>query len=110
MEAIPIGGIRMLDETEADDKIIAVMRGDASFGHWKDISECPQSIIDRLTHYFLTYKDAPGKEARDVEITSIYGAYVAKDIIKRSQQDYKDKFPDPQEILNALSKFGQDKD
>jgi putative transposase len=48
MDAIPIGGIRMIDGNEADDKIIAVMRGDASFGHWKDLTECPQSIIGIL--------------------------------------------------------------
>lgn len=103
MEVVPIGGIRMVDGREADDKIIAVMKDDASFGSWKDLTECPQSIIDRLTHYFLTYKDAPDDTDRVVEIAAIYGAYVAKDVIRRSQEDYREKFPDPQEILDSLS-------
>lgn len=103
MEAIPIGGIRMLDGNEADDKIIAVMSGDASFGSWKDLDECPQSVVDRLNHYFLTYKDAPNRVKREVEIAAVYGAFVAKDIIKRSQLDYKAKFPDPEQLLNSLS-------
>lgn len=105
MEAVPIGGIRMIDGNEADDKIIAVMVDDASFGEWKDLTECPQSIIDRLTHYFLTYKDAPGDSNREVEIAAIYGAFVAKDVIKRSLEDYKSRYPDPEEILNSLSKI-----
>jgi inorganic pyrophosphatase len=104
MEAVPIGGIRMIDGNEADDKIIAVMKDDASFGEWKDLTACPQTIIDRLTHYFLTYKDAPGDTHREVEIAAVYGAYVAKDIIKRSERDYLNKFPDLHELLNSLSK------
>lgn len=51
--AIPIGGFRMIDGGEADDKIIAVMKGDEAY-NWKDLRECPQSIIDRLEHYFLS--------------------------------------------------------
>jgi len=40
VQAIPIGGLRMLDASEADDKIIAVMRDDALYGHLTDISQC----------------------------------------------------------------------
>ena len=56
-----------VDGDEADDKIIAVMRGDAIYGHMHDIHECPPSQIDRLKHYFLTYKDAPGQRGAAAE-------------------------------------------
>ncbi len=43
MDAIPIGGFKMIDKGEADDKIVAVMVGDQVYGHMRDISELPTS-------------------------------------------------------------------
>lgn len=86
--AIPIGGFRMIDDGEADDKIIAVLKGDEVFEKWKDISDCPKSIIDRLRHYFLTYKNIPGESNARVEIDAVYGKEEALEIISRSCIDY----------------------
>ncbi len=91
VKAKPIGGMRMIDNTEADDKIIAVLSHDALYGKINDISELPPLVIERLRHYFLTYKDLPGEE-RNVEVTHIYGAEEAKEIINASTDDYYDKF------------------
>ena len=88
VNARPIGGFRMIDGDQADDKIIAVLRNDTVYGHFKDISEVPKIVIQRLEHYFLTYKDMPG-EKRDCEITHIYGAKEAHDIINRAVRDYR---------------------
>jgi inorganic pyrophosphatase len=94
VQAIPIGGFRMVDNNEADDKIIAVMKDDAVYSKYTELSELPESIVNRLKHYFLTYKDIPdavGK--RRVEIASVYGREEALDVIKRSAVDYKNRFP-----------------
>ncbi|MGL5785932.1 MAG: inorganic pyrophosphatase [Bacteroidales bacterium] len=91
VSAIPIGGFRMLDDKESDDKIIAVLKDDFVYGGIRDISECPATVIDRLKHYFLTYKDLPG-EKRNVEITHIFDKDEALEIIRRSIEDYKEKF------------------
>ncbi len=100
-DAIPIGGFRMIDGTYADDKIIAVLKGDIVYGQMKDISELPELVVNRLKHYFLTYKDMPGLDA-DCEITHIYNASEAKEIIKLSASDYDSRF----DILRkALSNY-----
>ncbi|MDR1226314.1 MAG: inorganic pyrophosphatase [Prevotellaceae bacterium] len=91
VRARPIGGFRMLDRGEADDKLIAVLYKDAVYGSYKDISDCPKLILDRLRHYFLTYKDIPG-ENRNCEITHIFGIEEAQEVIKRAMADYKDKY------------------
>jgi inorganic pyrophosphatase len=88
-QAIPIGGIRMIDKGEADDKIIAVLKGDSLYGKWTDISECPKPIIDRLVHYFLTYKNIPGEEKVAVDIDEVYGAVAAHEVILKSREDYR---------------------
>ena len=93
VQAIPIGGFRMIDKNEADDKIIAVMKGDAIYGKYTDISQLNDSIINRLKHYFLTYKDMPGSmEKRMVEISAVYGRAEALEVIRCSQADYKNRF------------------
>lgn len=90
--AIPIGGFRMIDNGEADDKIIAILKGDEVYQDWKDITDCPDSIIQRLKHYFLTYKQMPGQEKATCEITHTYGKEEALEVISRSMHDYRKKF------------------
>ena len=88
LPAIPIGGFRMIDHGEADDKIIAVMKGDEFYRQWSDVTDCPKSYINRLKHYFLTYKNLPG-ETSVCQITDVYGREEAHEVIRRSQADYK---------------------
>ena len=98
VNAIPIGGFRMIDGNQADDKIIAVLRNDTVYGHFRDISEVPQIVIQRLEHYFLTYKDMPGEE-KDTEIAGSYGAEEAHHVIKLSVEDYNLKFDNLGKLL-----------
>jgi inorganic pyrophosphatase len=88
VQAIPLGGFRMIDGDEADDKIIAVLQSDAIYGGWTDMRAVPINAIERLRHYFLTYKDAPGLATPKVEITHVYGRAEAHDVIRRSHEDY----------------------
>ncbi|HEV7348600.1 inorganic pyrophosphatase [Telluribacter sp.] len=90
-EARPIGGIRLLDGGEADDKIIAVLKGDEVYGAYNDLSEVPANVVERLKHYFLTYKNLPGEEAK-IEITNVYGREEALEVIRTSVEDYKQSF------------------
>lgn len=99
VNAIPIGGFRMIDGNEADDKIIAVLRNDTVYGHFRDIAEVPEVVIQRLEHYFLTYKDMPGEE-KDTEIAATYDAKEAHDVIARSVEDYNNKFANLGKLLS----------
>jgi inorganic pyrophosphatase len=101
VEAKPIGGFRMIDGNEADDKIIAVLNQDAVYGEYKDIADCPTLVIDRLMHYFLTYKDMPGNK-RKCEITHVYGIEEAHDLIRRSMEDYADKFANLDKAISGV--------
>jgi inorganic pyrophosphatase len=101
LQAFPIGGLRMIDRNEADDKIIAVMLDDAVYGDWREIADCPSSLIERLKHYFLTYKQPPGLAEHKTEITHVYDRQEAYEVIRRSQEDYRAKFGDPESVLAA---------
>ena len=92
VQAIPIGGLRMIDANQADDKIIATLKNDAVYGHINDISELPSALIDRLKHYFLTYKQLPNQKNTQVTIAEAYNAVEARKIINLSFEDYKNHF------------------
>jgi inorganic pyrophosphatase len=86
--ARPIGGLRMVDKNEADDKIVAVLEGDAAWGELRDVRDLPESLRMRLEHYFLTYKLDPERQTNAVEIAEVYDAEEARRVIQASQADY----------------------
>jgi inorganic pyrophosphatase len=96
-----IGGFRMIDNNQADDKLIAVMNNDALYEDYREISDLPSKVINRLRHYFLTYKDLPGNPA-DVEITHDYGREEAMDLIARSIDDYQTHFENLDMLLSKV--------
>jgi inorganic pyrophosphatase len=102
LRARPIGGLRMIDRGEADDKIIAVLEGDALFGDWRDIDQCPHGLIDRLRHYFLTYKSGPDAVEHQVEITDVYDREEAHEVIRRCRRDYEALFPELAALLDEV--------
>lgn len=88
--AIPIGGFRMIDGNQADDKIIAVLKDDALYSHYTDISEIPITVVNRLKHYFLTYKEMPGELIKRCEISHIYSSQEAHSLIHLAMDDYRE--------------------
>ena len=92
LDAIPIGGLRMIDGNEADDKIIAVMKGDNAYHYAKTINDLRESQVDRLRHYFLTYKQGPDAAERTCEIPQIYERDEAHAVIEQCRADYAASF------------------
>ena len=90
VNCIPIGGLRLLDHDQADDKIIAVLKNDAVYGSITDIDNLPKEITRRLIHYFTTYKDIPGDSKKRMQFIHLYNATTAKEILKASVEDYND--------------------
>jgi inorganic pyrophosphatase len=92
LEARPIGGLRMVERAEADDKIIAVLLGDPTYGEVRELAALPRAVIDRLRHYFLTYKAIPGEGSAAITVDPVYDAAQAHAVISASQADYAQRF------------------
>lgn len=86
-----VGGLQMVDDDEADDKIIAILDKDYVWEHVTDISELPDILIERLQHYFLTYKMQPGKENKAV-IEQVYGRAHALNVVMAAMEDYDEEY------------------
>lgn len=92
MNARVVGGILMVDRDEADDKIIAILENDAFWGAAQDIADLPEILIERLRHYFATYKLIPGSPTTHVSIESVYGAEHAYKVVKSAMEDYEEVY------------------
>lgn len=93
VRAVPVGGLRMIDGNEADDKIVAVLQGDAVYGRVQDVDGLPRPLVERLRHYFLTYKHGPDRSDRQpVQITHVFGRADAHEVIRRARRDYLARF------------------
>lgn len=91
LNARVVGGFPMLDGGEADDKIIAVLENDPLWSSVDDIADLPPALIERMRHYFMTYKLIPGEENK-VSIGPAYGFDHAKIVIQASIADYNSEF------------------
>jgi len=91
LSARVVGGLQMIDRGEADDKIVAVLVGDYMWGEANEIRDLPPVLIERLEHYFSTYKMVPG-ERSPIEIASVYDSAHAEAVIKAAIADYEESF------------------
>lgn len=86
-----VGGLQMIDRGEADDKIISVLENDYIWGTARNITDVPPVLIERLQHYFLTYKFVPGQPAQ-AKISKVYGRSHALKVVRAAIADYNERF------------------
>ncbi len=84
-----IGVMRMLDNGEADDKIIAVAHRDMSVNHINDIDELPPHFKRELRSFFEDYKKL---EKKEVVVEEFQNKETALGIIQQAFVDYKARF------------------
>src|SRR5690606_36146416 len=56
MRVKPIGVMKMVDQGEADDKIIAVHADDPEYAHYTSIRELPPHRMTEVQRFFEDYK------------------------------------------------------
>ncbi|MFK7958428.1 MAG: inorganic pyrophosphatase [Lysobacterales bacterium] len=91
LKARVIGGLQMIDDDEADDKIVAVLEGDHIMNDAEDLTELPDIMTERLRHYFLTYKSPPDEPQR-VSSIEPYGCEHAHEVVEAAIADYQRHF------------------
>lgn len=91
LNARVVGCLQVVDGGEADDKIVAVLENDNVWAEVQDISEVPPVLIERLRHYFSTYKMVPG-EPSHLTVEGVFGAEHALKVVEASIQDYDEEF------------------
>lgn len=91
MDVRILGGFKLIDTNEVDDKIIAVLNCDTFFDGINDISQINPTTLNRIKHYFLSYKTLPGEPPK-TKIESVYNAESACEVIQAGINDYQTHF------------------
>ena len=91
LRARVLGGLQIIDRGEADDKIIAVLEGDYVWGEAQEIGDLPAALLERIEHYFSTYKLVPD-EPPNLRVTGRYGFAAAAKVIRAAIEDYTETF------------------
>lgn len=91
LNARVVGGLQVVDGGEADDKIIAVLENDNIWQDVTDISSLPPVLVERLRHYFSTYKLVHGVESQ-ISIERTYNCDHALEVIEAAMADYEQAF------------------
>lgn len=89
VEAYPIGVLKMVDDDEADEKIIAIAKSDPYWNGYRDISTLPNHIITEIKHFFEVYKQL---EHKQTTVQQIMGRDEAEEVIGRCIKRYHEKF------------------
>jgi inorganic pyrophosphatase len=91
LRAQVVGGLALVDRGEADDKILAVLEGDAVWGAVRELAALPAALVERLEHYFLTYKLVP-REPPSIRVAGRYGFEHAAAVLTAARADYEESF------------------
>lgn len=91
LRARVVGGVRMIDHGESDDKIIAILENDSFWANVEDVSDLPAGLIERVRHYFATYKLLPGIQSQ-VVIKETFDRVNALQVVEAAMQDYLDEY------------------
>jgi len=91
LNAKVVGGLQVLDGGEADDKIIAVLQNDNVWGGAENLADVPGVLVERLRHYFATYKLIPG-QASKLTVEGAYGLDHALTVVEASLKDYEEEY------------------
>jgi len=86
-----VGGLDVNDGGEADDKIIAVLQNDNVWGNAENITDLPAILVERISHYFATYKMIPGEESK-LKVERIYDCDHALKVVEAAMADYYDEY------------------
>jgi inorganic pyrophosphatase len=85
----PIGVMKMVDQGEADDKIIAVHSDDPEYNHYESLEDLPPHRIAEVQKFFEEYKSLENKK---VVVEKFLDRKEAISIIKEALSSYKKHF------------------
>jgi inorganic pyrophosphatase len=68
VDCYPIGVIKMIDDEQKDEKIIAISFGDPMYNCYRDINALPSHIMEEMIHFFEVYKSLEHKKTTVQEV------------------------------------------
>ncbi|MDL2234147.1 inorganic diphosphatase [Ruminococcaceae bacterium OttesenSCG-928-L11] len=94
VRAYPIGVISMIDDNDADEKIIAIPFEDPTYNSYRSIDALPNHIFSEMQHFFRVYKELEGKATA---VNEVKGQKEAIEVIRKAILLYDETFGSQEE-------------
>lgn len=85
----PIGVLKMIDDEQQDEKIIAIPFDEPMYNCYRDLSGLPAHIADEISHFFEVYK---ALEHKKTTVQEVCGREEAIKIIVKCMDEYNKKY------------------
>ena len=85
----PVGVIRMIDDNQVDDKIIAIPFKDPTWNFCNGMKDLPPHLAEEIEHFFQVYKMLEHKETT---VLTVLDKDDALDIINKAMERYNTIF------------------
>ncbi|MBX9696326.1 MAG: inorganic diphosphatase [Cyanobacteria bacterium] len=89
VRAKPIGIMKMIDQGESDDKVIAVHVDDAEFSHYTSVEQLPPHRLKQVKRFFEDYKIL---ENKTVTVEDFLGPEAAIAALEDAMHQYAERF------------------
>jgi inorganic pyrophosphatase len=89
VECYPIGMVKMVDDEEVDEKIIAIPFHDPVYSGYRDVSTLPRHILTEISHFFEVYK---ALEHSETSVKMVVDREEAVAVIRKSKTTYEQMF------------------
>ncbi|MEM0158701.1 MAG: inorganic diphosphatase [Thermoplasmataceae archaeon] len=89
LKARPIAMMKMIDQGDTDNKILAVASNDPNFKEVQTIDNLPKHLLDEVANFFQTYKLLENKKT---EVLGWASKSDALEDLKRSAKKYDEKY------------------
>lgn len=86
MNAKPIGVMKMQDQGEEDDKIVAVHADDPEYSSYESVEDLPPHRMREVQRFFEDYKKLENKQ---VIVGKILGRQEALDVVRKAVELYR---------------------
>ncbi|RHZ35406.1 inorganic diphosphatase [endosymbiont GvMRE of Glomus versiforme] len=83
-----IGVLRMIDNGEQDDKLLAVDNDEPELKHIQNLEDVPEKRKKKIIHFFSHYKDLENKK---VEVGQFESKEQAEKLLKECQEAYQEE-------------------
>ncbi len=85
----PIGVVKMIDNDDVDEKIIAICANDPSMNMYRDLRELPHHQFEEISHFFTVYKQL---ENKPTVVTEVLGRIEAEETIQEAIDAYNNLY------------------
>lgn len=111
VQCYPVGVVRMIDDGDADDKIIAIAERDPTWNYYQEYKDLPPHIGAEIANFFEIYKQLEGRKTATSDVLDrATAARIIEECMDRYDRHFCGKRPSKENKKKEKKLKGQEKE